>query len=296
MARLATDTHHARMPLTCLFPGQGSQKPGMGADLFGPYADWTAAADRILGYSIRDLCVDDPRGELGLTVFTQPALFVVNAMTWRARQAAGHPTPDFLAGHSLGEYNALHAAGVFEFETALELVRRRGELMGRVGGGGMAAIIGMAPARIEAILATREAGRRLDVANFNSDEQTVIAGPREDLAAMQPVFEAAGVRAFMPLKVSAPFHSRYMREAETEFARVLAGVHFHPPAFPVIANVTGEPYPSDRVGETLAKQIGYSVRWLESVRYLLDHGVTEFEEVGPGRVLTKLVAQIRRPR
>lgn len=268
----------------------------MGADLFERFADWTATADRILGYSIRELCVDDPRGELGLTAFTQPALFVVNAMSWRARQDAGRPAPDFLAGHSLGEYNALLAADVLDFPTALDLVRRRGELMGRVSGGGMAAVIGMAPARIEAILAASEAGRRLDVANFNSDEQTVIAGPLEDLTAVQPVFEASGARAFMSLKVSAPFHSRYMRDAEAEFAGILAGVSFRAPSVPVMANVTGEPYVPDRVGETLAPQIGHSVRWLDSMRYLLANGVTEFEEVGPGRVLTKLVAQIRRSR
>jgi malonyl CoA-acyl carrier protein transacylase len=267
----------------------------MGAALFDRFADWTAEADRVLGYSIREVCVDDPRSELGLTAFTQPALFVVNAMMWRARQAEDRPAPAFVAGHSLGEYNALLAAGAFDFATGLELVRRRGELMGRVRGGGMAAVIGLEPARIEAILAASEAGRRLDVANFNSDEQTVLAGPLDDLAAVRPTFEASGARAFMPLKVSAPFHSRYMRDAEAEFADVLAGVRFRALSMPVIANATGEPYPLDRVGETLAGQIGHSVRWLASMRYLLAQGVTDFEEVGPGRVLTKLLVQIRKP-
>jgi malonyl CoA-acyl carrier protein transacylase len=282
------------MSHVCLFPGQGSQAVGMGADLFDRFADWTAAADEILGYSVRELCVADPRGELTRTEFTQPALFVVNALSWRARQDAGQPPPAFVAGHSLGEYNALLAAGVFDFGSGLRMVRRRGELMGQVSGGGMAAVIGLAPARIEAILAASEAGARLDVANFNAFDQTVIAGPQTDIEAVRPAFEAAGVRAFTPLKVSAPFHSRYMRPAMIEFGRFLDGFTFGAPAIPVISNVTARPYPDDAVRATLAGQIGHSVRWLDSVQFLLAHGAETFEEVGPGQVLTKLVARIRK--
>src|SRR5262245_31415872 len=117
----------------------------MGAALFDRFPDWTAIANDVLGFSIRELCVDDPRGELGLTQFTQPALFVVNALTYRARQDDGAPAPEFVAGHSLGEYNALLAAGVCDFKTTLTLVKRRGALMGQVRGGGMAAVIGMEP-------------------------------------------------------------------------------------------------------------------------------------------------------
>jgi malonyl CoA-acyl carrier protein transacylase len=118
------------MSIICLFPGQGSQKVGMGAELFERFADWTAEADALLGYSIRELCVEDPRGQLVQTAFTQPALFTVNAMLYRARQESGRPAPDFVAGHSLGEYNALVAAGVFDFATGLGLVARRGAIMG----------------------------------------------------------------------------------------------------------------------------------------------------------------------
>jgi malonyl CoA-acyl carrier protein transacylase len=284
------------MSTACLFPGQGSQAKGMGTDLFDRFADWTAEADGILGYSIRELCVDDPRGELGLTQFTQPALFVVNAMSYRARQEDGGATPAFVAGHSLGEYNALLAASVFGFATGLRLVRERGALMGRVHGGGMAAVVGLEPPRIEAILQESDAGRRLDVANFNSFDQTVIAGPREDLEAVKPAFEAAGARAYIVLNVSAPFHSRYMRDAMTEFAGTLAGASFAPPAIPVVSNVTARPHEADRVRETLGRQIGHSVRWLDSMRFLMDQGVETFEEVGPGSVLRKLVAQIRKRR
>jgi len=268
----------------------------MGAELFERFADWSAEADSVLGYSIRELCVDDPRSELSLTQFTQPALYVVNAMTYRARLEDGAAPPDFVAGHSLGEYNALLAASAFDFATGLRLVQARGALMGRVRGGGMAAVVGLEPARIQEILAESEAGSRLDVANFNSFDQTVIAGPRDDLEAVKPAFEAAGVRAYIVLNVSAPFHSRYMHDAMTEFATTLAGESFAAPAIPVVSNVTARPYEPDQVRDTLGRQIGHSVRWLDSVLYLLDAGVTNFEEVGPGSVLRKLVAQIKKKR
>ncbi len=282
------------MSTICLFPGQGSQSKGMGAELFDRYPDWREEADAILGYSIRALCVDDPRGELILTAFTQPALYVVNALQFRARQDAGAAPPDFVAGHSLGEYDALMVSGAFDFGTGLRLVQRRGQLMGRVGGGGMAAVIGLDPADIRRILDGTEAGRRVDVANVNSLEQTVLAGPRDDLAAVRPGFEEAGARAFIPLNVSAPFHSRYMREAQQEFAQVLCGVTFHPLTIPVVSNVTGRPYEANRVREMLSEQIGSSVRWLDSMRFLLEQPEPQFEEIGPGTVLTKLVSQIRR--
>ncbi len=280
----------------CLFPGQGSQSKGMGAELFDRYPDWTAQVDEVLGFSIRELCVDDPREELRRTQFTQPALFVVNALTYRARMDDGKPVPEFVAGHSLGEFNALLAAGVYDFATGLAMVKRRGQIMGQVSGGGMAAVIGMEPAAIQAVLETTVAGRRLDVANFNSYDQTVIAGPQEDLAVVKEQFEDAGVRAFIPLNVSAPFHSRYMRATETEYGAFLAGIEFRRPGIPVISNVTGKPYDDARVRETLSEQIGHSVRWLDSMEFLLSQPEPAFEEVGPGTVLSKLVAQIKKRR
>lgn len=284
------------MSIACIFPGQGSQSKGMGLELFETFKDWTDEADRILGYSIRELCTSDPRGELGQTAFTQPALFVVNAMTYRARQARGVEPPAFVAGHSLGEFNALLAAEVFDFATGLSLVRDRGALMSRVRGGGMAAVVGLEPAKIETVLSASDAGRRLDPANFNSFDQTVLAGPKDDLAVVKPDFEAAGARAYIPLNVSAPFHSRYMRDAAVEYAATLAGVKLAPPKIPVIANVSAAPYDPAAVRETLGRQIDHSVRWLDSMLYLLDHGVTTFEETGPGTVLAKLAAQIRKKR
>jgi len=284
------------MTSICLFPGQGSQSKGMGAELFARYPDWTSEADAVLGFSVRELCVDDPRGELGFTQFTQPALYVVNALTYRARLDEGAPAPHFVAGHSLGEYNALQAAGAFDFVTGLRMVKRRGEIMGQVSGGGMAAVVGLEPARIREVLDGSEAGRRLDVANFNSFDQTVIAGPKDDLAAVKADFEAAGVRAYIPLNVSAPFHSRYMREPQAAFASFLHDLSFQTPSIPVMSNVTGQPYDPARVRETLSEQIGNSVHWLESMIYLLDQPEPEFEEVGPGTVLTKMLAQIKKRR
>jgi malonyl CoA-acyl carrier protein transacylase len=268
----------------------------MGAALFDRFPDWTQSADEVLGYSIRELCVDDPRGELLLTQFTQPALYAVNALTYRARQEDGAAAPAFVAGHSLGEYNALQASGVFDFATGLAMVKRRGAMMGKVSGGGMAAIIGMPPDEIQRVLETSEDGRKLDVANFNSFDQTVIAGPTNAIAAVKPQFEAAGVKLFVPLRVSAPFHSRYMRESQAEFSGFLDGFSFGTPAIPVISNATARPYDPAAVRPTLASQIGSPVKWLDSMLYLLDQGVTDVQEVGPGNVLSKLVAQIKKKR
>ena len=288
--------HDQDVTLTCMFPGQGSQSKGMGAHLFERFGDWAVTADTILGYSIRELCVNDPHDELVRTEFTQPALFVVNAMKFRARADEGKPAPAFVAGHSLGEYNALHAARAFDFATGLRFVQRRGLIMSRVSGGGMAAVIGLAPERIQELLNGSEAGRRLDVANYNSFDQTVIAGPRVDIEAVQATFEQNGARAFIILNVSAPFHSRYMREAQQTFTEFLEGFDLAAPQVPVISNATARPYEAHEVRETLARQIGSSVRWLDSMLYLLDQPGAEFEEVGPGTVLAKLIGQIKRRR
>ena len=277
-----------------MFPGQGSQAKGMGGELFDRYPAMTDEASRVLGYSIKELCLEDPREELGLTQFTQPALFVVNALTYRARLDDGKPAPDFVAGHSLGEYNALLAAGCFDFATGVALVKERGALMGRVSGGGMSAVIGLEPDAIQRTLHESEEGRRIDVANFNSFDQTVIAGPKEDLAAVKPALESAGARMVIPLNVSAPFHSRYMRDAQREFDGFLQKFDFRAPDIPVISNVRARPYEGDMVRATLAEQIGNSVRWLDSMLYLMEKPEPAFEEAGPGQVLTKLLKQIQK--
>ncbi|MEU5140858.1 ACP S-malonyltransferase [Streptomyces sp. NPDC021139] len=269
-----------------LFPGQGAQRRGMGRELFDRYPDAMAAADRILGFSVRELCLGDAAERLTDTRYLQPALFVVNELTRRA-YAAREPAPDYLAGHSLGEYNALLAADAFDFETGLALVARRGELMGRATGGAMTAVVGPGAARIVDLLA--EAGiDDVDLANLNSTEQVVLSGPAESLRRAAGAVTAAGAGRCVPLRVSAAFHSRYMADAAREFAAFLAGFELRDPRIPVIANVTARPYRPGEVGRLLAAQVHSAVRWSESMGHLRSRGVDRVVEQGPGRVLTGL--------
>ena len=280
-----------------MFPGQGAQSKGMGGDLFDRFPERTAQADAILGYSIRSLCLDDPREELGQTQFTQPALYVVNALSYFARREDdGGRDPDAVLGHSLGEFDALMAAGVFDFETGLRLVQKRGELMSHAKGGGMAAVLNASREEIEQIL--RENGlSNVYLANYNSPSQIVLSGLRDEIAQAEPLFRKGKVR-FFPLATSGAFHSVYMRDAMEQFRTHLADVAFSAPRVPVIANNTARPYREDAVLETLANQIANTVRWSESVQYLLAKAKLageeiEFVELGPGEVLTRLVMTIR---
>jgi len=275
----------------CLFPGQGSQTPGMGEGLFARHPEMTAAADEILGYSVAELCLKEPK-KLLQTQYTQPALYVVNALTWRSRCDDGVPPPDFVAGHSLGEYNALLAAEVFDFAAGLRLVQRRGELMSAVSGGGMAAVLGCTWEQVEEVLRQNGLGS-LDVANYNSLTQVVLAGPAADIVRADAFFSATGA-TYRILNVSAAFHSRYMASCVEPMGEALDGVELHPPKIPVLSNVSARPYAAGEVKEHLRRQIREPVRWLESMHYLLGAGVEELEEVGPGSVLTKLIKSIRK--
>ena len=274
-----------------VFPGQGSQSPGMGGELFDQFPELVKQTDEVLGCSIKDLCLNDPDKRLGQTDYTQPALYIVNALTYLSKTENSELRPDFVAGHSLGEYNALFAAGVFDFITGLKLVQRRGQIMVKVTGGGMAAVIGMQPDKIKQVL--KDASfESIDIANLNSPKQTVISGRKEDIDAVKTVFEDAGVRLFIPLKVSGAFHSRYMQEAQNEFADFLKSFEFQPVQIPVIANFTAAPYQDTETVNNMVQQISSPVRWVESIQYLKQQPEPEFEEVGPGNVLTKLIKQI----
>nr|WP_237418076.1 ACP S-malonyltransferase [Actinomadura rayongensis] len=273
------------------FPGQGSQRRGMGDGLFERFPDETATADRVLGYSIAELCLTDPQRRLGRTEFTQPALYVVGALSFLARTAEDPVPADYLIGHSLGEYVALFAAGAFDFETGLRLVQRRGALMSAVEGGGMAAVVGTDEATVVRVLA--ESGiDDVDVANHNAPDQFVLSGPADRIDAVRDAFEAAGARA-VRLNVSAPFHSRHMAPVAEEFATFLNNFTFHPPTVPVLANTNAQPYGPNDVKTTLTHQITAPVRWTETVRRLMGQGDFEFVELGPGNVLTKLVSRIQ---
>ncbi len=281
---------------TCMFPGQGSQAKGMGgAELFDAFPDEVAQADAILGYSIRERCLEDPRQELNNTQFTQPALFVVSALSYLRRQREGKPEPDFLVGHSLGEFNALHAAGCFDFQAGVRLVQKRGELMSRASGGAMAAVINATPEAIEGAL--REGGlANVHLANFNTPVQTVISGAASEVAAAQPLLQKGNVLVF-PLKTSGAFHTPFMQQAQDEFLAFLRTFDLAAPRIPVISNVTARRYESDALVDTLARQIASPVHWCDGIRYLLslgdDANPMEFEEVGHGDVLAKMMRAIR---
>jgi trans-AT polyketide synthase/acyltransferase/oxidoreductase domain-containing protein len=188
--------------LAYVFPGQGSQQKGMGGELFDEFKELTSKADEILGYSIKELCLEDPQGNLGQTQYTQPALYVVNALTYYKKIKDTGIKPDYVAGHSLAEYNALLAAEVFDFETGLKIVKKRGELMSKASGGGMAAVIGMSEEKIREVL--KENGlESIDMANYNTPSQIAISGPKDDIIRAQPFFEAAGVRSYIVLRLAA---------------------------------------------------------------------------------------------
>ncbi len=281
-----------------VFTGQGSQRLGMGANFFdevSEFRDIEGEINDLLGYSIRTLCLEDPEKKLHNTVFTQPALYVVNALHYFKAHADGL-RPEFLAGHSLGEYNALHAAGVFDFMTGLRLVKKRGELMGQARNGGMAAVIGMNAERVTQLI-HEHALSGIDVANFNSPVQTIISGPVEDITRAAPLFGKAGADAFIPLPVSAAFHSRYMEAAAIAFDRFLSEVVFQEPTVLVMSNVTAKPYKNgDSVvspRELLVKQISSPVQWTKTIHYLLESGASTFHEIGPGDILSRLIQRIR---
>ncbi len=287
--------------LAFVFPGQGSQKRGMGQGLFDEVPEYAVVekdVDAIVGYSMRKLCLEDSENRLKETQFTQPSLYVVNALHYYKAISQGL-RPTHVAGHSLGEYNALLAAGTFDFLTGLKLVKKRGELMSLARNGGMGAVIGLDANTIRKVI--NDAGlSSLDVANFNTPSQTVVSGPVEDVKRAGPAFERAGAQMFIPLQVSAAFHSRYMADAAKAFADFLAPLSFAVPKIPVVANATAQTYPTDGASEStkslLAKQITSSVQWTQSVRFLIDQGVAQFSEMGPGNVLTRMVQQIQQAR
>ena len=279
-----------------LFPGQGSQKVGMGASLFEAYPAETAKADQILGYSIKALCLEATAKKLAQTQYTQPALYVVDCLTYLEAVKQSGKKPHFVAGHSLGEYAALFAAGVFDFETGLRLVQKRGELMGNIKNGGMAALIGMDKEEVAGFLANNGFDD-IDLANINSPVQIVVSGPKDRVQELGKVFGdkiTDKKKAFVPINTSGAFHSRYMKEASDEFTQFLASFEYHEPSIPVISNAEVSLYTKGTVAKLLAKQLVQPVRWVEAMQLLIAMGVGAFEEQGPGEVLTKLYTSINK--
>ncbi len=278
--------------LTYLFPGQGSQFKGMGEKLFTEFPDLTQTADKILSYSISTLCLTDPQHQLNQTQYTQPALFVINALSYLNHINTFSQKPDYVAGHSLGEFNALWAADVFDFATGLKLVKKRGELMSQATQGGMVAIIGFKANDVQKRLEDNGL-TNVAIANYNSHTQIVISGAKEEVDQATILFEQAKAKMVIPLKVSGAFHSKLMHTAEYQFQEFLKDFKFSVPTLPVIANLTAKPYNVNEIKQNLVLQISHSVRWAESIDYLLAQGVQQFEEIGPGNVLTGLVKRIQ---
>jgi trans-AT polyketide synthase/acyltransferase/oxidoreductase domain-containing protein len=280
------------MMTTLLFPGQGSQAQGMGEGLWDKFPDHVAQADEILGYSIRELCESED-GRLNQTCFTQPALYVVSSLQYLEWKEGASGDADYAAGHSVGEYAALFAAGYIEFADGLRMVQKRGELMHQQSGGGMAAVLGMDLDAVQKVLLENADLSGVDIANINAPEQIVLSGKKEDIEQAQAAFEAAGARRFVVLNVSGAFHSRYMQEPGQEYREFIQSVAFREPKFPVISNLEAKPYDLARAQDLLVKQIYSPVQWVDSILFLRSRGEMEFLELGPGKVLTGLLRRIR---
>jgi [acyl-carrier-protein] S-malonyltransferase len=284
-----------------VFPGQGSQKVGMGlawAEASEEARRTFEEADEVLGFPLSRLCWEGPEEELGLTTNTQPALLATSIAIHRALAPMGlQVEPVAMAGHSLGEYSALVAAGALDFADALRLVRRRGQLMQEavpVGVGAMAAFIGLDDQAVAAVAEEAAQGEVCAVANYNSPGQTVIAGHKGAVDRAVALARERGVRKATLLAVSAPFHSPLMRPAREGMAGELARVEFRDPRVPVVANVDAAPVTTgDAARDALVRQIDGPVRWVESVQWMAGSaGVDMFLEVGPGTVLTGLNRRI----
>ncbi|MCA0402732.1 MAG: ACP S-malonyltransferase [Proteobacteria bacterium] len=271
-----------------MFPGQGSQAKGMGGELFSQFPDWVKLADEILGYSIKELCLYDPETKLANTAFTQPALFIVEVLALELKKDASIK-PAYYIGHSLGEYAALYAANAFDFATGLQLVQKRGELMAEAHSGGMLAVLNLPQERIICLL-EGEGLNSIDIANYNSKDQIVLSGPAADIAKAKTILSKE-TKLCILLNTSGAFHSRYMEDAAKIFEQFINQFDFLPLQTEVISNVTAKPYANSNIKENLVKQIFSSVHWSEIISYLKDKGETEFVEIGPGNVLTRLMRQ-----
>ena len=290
------------MTYALIFPGQGSQFVGMGkdwAEAHEPARRTFEEANDVLGFSLSGLCFDGPEDELQLTANTQPAILACSVALLRALQAHGDLAPAAVAGHSLGEYSALVAAGVLELADALRLVRRRGELMQEavpVGEGAMAAIIGLDQDPLQAVLDDIDSpGARVVIANLNSPGQLVIAGHAGAVETAAAAAKEAGAKLAKMLPVSAPFHSPLMAPAREGLTPDLRSTTFGDPQVPVVCNIDAAPVADgDAARDALERQIDGPVRWIESMEHVLQSGATNLAEIGPGKVLAGLGKRIDR--
>lgn len=283
-----------------LFPGQGSQAVGMGKELAAMYPvarETFDEADAALGYKISELCFEGPEERLKLTEITQPAILTVSVAAQRVLREKGI-TPNYVAGHSVGEYAANVAAGTFDFADAVRVARNRGRYMQEavpVGEGAMAAILGMKAEDVRALCQEAAQGAVVEPANNNSPEQVVISGHAFAVQRAAELAKERGAKKTVMLQVSAPFHCSLLKPAQDQLERDLNAIQFHDPEVPVIANIDAEPRTSAAAArEALIRQATGAVQWERSIQKLISLGVDTFIEVGPGKVLCGLMRQIDR--
>ena len=285
------------MSVALLFSPQGSQSVGMGRELAeGIPAAWAIfeMADKVLGWSVRELAWEGPADRLNGTQWTQPALLTTSVAALAALQDRIDPAPAFVAGHSVGEYAALAAAGVLSFPDALRLVARRGELMAQPSvEGGMAAVIGLERSTVADVIAAVASPADLVVANDNAPGQVVISGTGAALVEAEAALRQAGARRVIPLPVSGPFHSGWMAEVCDDLATAMQNVEWHDADPPMISNVTAAPVDdAGAIRALLAEQVRSPVEWVASIRRMVDDGVDTFVECGPGAALTGMAKRI----
>src|SRR5262245_10083568 len=286
------------MKTAFIFPGQGAQYAGMGRELFENHPEARQVfeeADRVLGFPLSSLCFNGPEDDLKITENTQPAILTVSIAAYRVLQAKGLQ-PAIVAGHSLGEYSALVAAGALKFSDAVALVKRRGRYMQEAvpaGVGAMAALLGIELPTVQSVCERAAQGQVVAPANLNSQTQIVIAGHQEAVERAISFAKESGAKRAILLQVSAPFHCSLLKPAEERLGPELDACTFEDPRCPVVTNVDARPAMSGaEVRDALKRQVSRPVRWQESVQSMLNEGVNTFVELGPGKVLCGLVRAV----
>lgn len=279
-----------------IFPGQGSQAVGMGKDFFDNSdiaKDIFNQVDSILGRSLSSTCFEGPEEDLRQTTNTQPAIMTVSIIAYELLKAKCNMDFAFTAGHSLGEYSALYAAGVLDLESAVKLIQKRSELMDKAPAGAMTAVIGLAQDKLIEIEKELAASYAFTIANYNTPDQLVISGDKDAVAQANEMVKEAGAKRAIPLPVSGAFHSPLMEKPAQEFAQEVCKYTFNAPVVPVVTNIDAQPTQGG-FDQKLVKQIHSSVRWTQTIEFMKDNGVEIFVELGPGKVLSGMVKKIDR--